>query len=583
MKGFGWPLFAAVLWIVTWPVHSAVCPVWTPNRAMEEIRRLQQQLQHWDDAYYRQGQSPVADADYDALQQRLIQWQHCFSPYQPAYAPQLPGNGTSLHPVAHTGVKKMRDKLALAYWMQGRRDLWVQPKVDGIAVSLVYRQGRLVSLLSRGDGLRGEEWLAKAAWIPAIPLNIETRLDEVVLQGELFLPMTDHQQAIDGGKNARAQVAGAMMSKQRVPLLNSLDVFIWAWPDGPATMTERLEQLSRWGLGVAAKWSHSVKDEEEVAAWRDRWFHAALPFVTDGVVVHQSLRPAGKNWLPGEGTWAVAWKYQPPEVSAEVLSVDFPVGRTGKIAAVLNLQPVQLDDKTVRRVNVGSLRRWQESDIVAGDVITLSLAGQGIPRLERVIWRVAERDYPQPPDASHYTPLSCYTFSAECQKQLLAKLRWLSQKTVLNIPGVERSTWLRLLETGSMTHLFGWLTLTPEQIADATGFSPERAGQLWHRFNLTRQQPFRRWVDALGISLPRKALKSLPDQQWESLMQRDVTGWQALPGVGAALAKRLVAQFHDARVQALIAFLQQQGIPSSSMLGMGIVENRQTEAEAQRQ
>ena len=63
--------------------------------------------------------------------------------------------------------------------------------------------------------------------------------------------------------------------------------------------------------------------------------------------------------------------------------------------------------------------------------------------------------------ASRYTPLSCYTFSAECQKQLLAKLRWLSQKTVLNIPGVERSTWLHLLETGSMTHLFGWLTLTP--------------------------------------------------------------------------------------------------------------------------
>jgi DNA ligase (NAD+) len=220
---------------------------------------------------------------------------------------------------------------------------------------------------------------------------------------------------------------------------------------------------------------------------------------------------------------------------------------------------------------------------VAGDVITLSLAGQGIPRLQRVIWRVAERHYPLPPDASRYTPLTCYTFSAECQKQLLAKLRWLSQKTVLNMPGVERGTWLRLLETGSMTHLFGWLTLTPEQIAAATGLSPQRAGQLWHRFNLTRQQPFRRWVDALGVSLPRKALMSLPDQQWERLMQRDVKGWQALPGVGEALAKRLVAQFHDARVQALIAFLQQQGIPASSMLGMGIVENRQTEAEAQRQ
>jgi len=583
MKGFGWPLSAIILWFALWPAHSAVCPVWTPVRATEEIGRLQQQLQHWDDAYYRQGQSPVTDTDYDALQQRLVTWQHCFSASQPTYSPQLPGKGEHLHPIAHTGVKKMRDKLALAYWMQGRRDLWVQPKVDGIAVSLVYRHGRLVSLLSRGDGLRGEEWLAKAAWIPAIPLHIETPLDEVVLQGELFLLMNGHQQAIDGGKNARSLVAGAMMSRQRTPLLDSLGVFIWAWPDGPATMTERHEQLSRWGLGIAAEWSHNVKDEEDVAIWCERWFHAALPFVTDGVVVHQSLRPAGKNWLPGEGIWAVAWKYQPPEVSAEVLSVDFPIGRTGKIAAVLNLQPVQLDDKTVRRVNVGSLRRWQESDIVAGDVVTLSLAGQGIPRLERVIWRVAERHYPLPPEASRYTPLSCYTFSAECQKQLLAKLRWLSQKTVLNIPGVERSTWLRLLESGSMTHLFGWLTLTPEQIAAATDLSPERAEQLWHRFNLARQQPFRRWVKALGVSLPQKALNALPDQQWESIMRRDVMAWQTLPGVGAGLATRLAEQFQDARLQALIAFLQQQGIPASSMLGVGIVENRQTETEAQRQ
>lgn len=134
-----------------------------------------------------------------------------------------------------------------------------------------------------------------------------------------------------------------------------------------------------------------------------------------------------------------------------------------------------------------------------------------------------------------------------------------------------------------MTHLFGWLTLTPEQIAAATGLSPERAGQLWHRFNLTRQQPLRRWVDALGVSLPRKALSALPDQQWESLTQRDVGDWQALPGVGAALAKRPVTQFHDACLQALIAFLRQQGIPAASMLGMGIVENRQTKTEAQRQ
>ena len=564
--------------------QSAQCPAWTPARAHNEMSQLQQQLQKWDDAYYREGVSPVTDNDYDSLLQRLSQWQHCFESSAADYQSQLPSGGSTFHPFAHTGVKKLRDKLAVGYWMQNRDDLWVQPKVDGVAVSLVYRHGKLVSLISRGDGLRGEEWLAKAAMIPAIPLSIESELEDVILQGELFLKMSDHHQAIAGGKNARAQVAGAMMSKKASPLLTEIAIFIWGWPDGPSDMADRLQQLTQWGFDLAAQWSKSVKDEDDVAGWRNRWFHAQLPFVTDGVVIHQASRPKGKSWLPGQGDWAVAWKYQPPEVSSEVLSVDFSIGRTGKIAVVLNLQPVQLDDKTVRRVNVGSLTRWREYDVIAGDQVIISLAGQGIPRLERVIWRVTERDYPQQPDAANFTPLSCYHFTPDCQKQLVARLNWLSQKSVLDIAGVQRSTWLRLLEKPGITHLFSWLTLTPEQITAAASISPERAEQIWHRFNLTRQQPLRRWIHALGIPLPRKALNALTDSGWDSILQRNVQTWQALPGVGNVLAQRIVMMLQDTELRSLITFLQHQGIPAtSSMFRVRVVENRQAETEAQRQ
>jgi len=540
---------------------NALCPVWTPARASSEITRLQQQLQRWDDAYYREGKNQVSDADYDSLLQRLKTWQHCFTSAQQPYAPQLPANGRVAHPVAHTGVKKLRDKLELAYWMQDRQDLWVQPKIDGVAVTLVYEAGQLKSLISRGDGLHGESWMTKAAWIPAIPLKIRSDAPLVVLQGELFLKMTDHRQSRDGGKNARPQVAGALMSQMPVPLLANIGLFIWGWPDGPAAMEDRLQQLADWGFGLAQQWSQPVSDEEAVAVWRERWFNAALPFVTDGVVVHQGMRPAGKNWLPGEGDWAVAWKFQPPDVTSEVRSVAFNIGRTGNIAVVLNLQPVQLDDKTVRRVSIGSLRRWRAWDVIAGDQVAISLAGQGIPRLERVLWRTGERDYPQPPDPDRSTPLSCLSFTPSCQQQLLARLSWLSQKSVLDITGVQRSTWLRLLETGTLNHLFAWLTLTPEQIAQASGISPTRAQQLWHRFNLTRQQPLRRWISAMGIPLPRSALNALSDTTWNEMQQRDKQHWQALPGVGAALAQRIHAMLQDAQIQRLIAFLQQQGIP----------------------
>lgn len=562
---------------------EALCPNWSPVRAGQEIEQLQTQLRQWDDAYYRQGTNLVTDADYDSLQQRLQQWQRCFTPSQMTYDARLTTDGSTHHPVAHTGVRKLRDKLAVAYWMQDKSALWLQPKVDGVAVTLVYRQGRLVSLISRGDGLRGEEWLAKSPHIPAIPQVIDTLRENVVLQGELFLQMTDHQQARDGGKNARAQVAGAMMRHDTSPLLERLGIFIWAWPDGPASMSDRLTQLTQWGFGLAQSWSRQVSNEEEIAIWRDRWFRESLPFVTDGVVIHQSPASAGRDWQPGQGHWSAAWKYQPAEVSSEVLSVDFNVGRTGKIAVVLNLIPVQLDDKTVRRVNIGSLRRWRELDVISGDEVTLTLAGLGIPRLERVIWRVVQRDYPPSPQDGEFHGLTCLHFSADCRAQFLSRLSWLSQKSVLDIAGVQRSSWQRLLDSSVISHLFSWLTLTPDQIAQANGITSARAQLIWHRFNLTRQQPLRRWVSALGLPLPRTALQALPDTQWSQLMARTAESWQQLPGIGNVLAQRIVMMLQDASLQQLIHFLQQQDIPAAdSMFRVGIVEDRQTEAETQR-
>jgi DNA ligase (NAD+) len=563
---------------------EALCPNWSPVRAGQEITQLQTQLRQWDDAYYRQGTNLVTDADYDSLQQRLQQWQRCFTPAHATYDAQLTTDGSTHHPVAHTGVRKLRDKLAVAYWMQDKSALWLQPKVDGVAVTLVYRQGKLASLISRGDGLRGEEWLAKSAHIPSIPQRLDTLREEVVLQGELFLQMTDHQQARDGGKNARAQVAGAMMRHDTSPLLERLGVFIWAWPDGPNSMPDRLAQLTQWGFGLAQSWSRQVSNEEEVALWRDRWFRESLPFVTDGVVIHQSPVSAGRDWQPGLGSWSAAWKYQPAEVSSEVLSVDFNVGRTGKIAVVLNLIPVQLEDKTVRRVNIGSLRRWRELDVIAGDEVTLTLAGLGIPRLERVIWRVAQRDYPASPQEGEFHGLTCLHFSADCRAQFLSRLSWLSQKSVLDIAGVQRSSWQRLLDSGAISHLFSWLTLTPDQIAQANGITPARAQLIWRRFNQTREQPLRRWVSALGLPLPRAALQALPDAQWSQLLARTTESWQQLPGIGSVLAQRIVMMLQDAHLQQLIHFLHQQEIPATdSMFRMGIVEDRQTEAETQRQ
>ena len=536
---------------------QALCPRWTPARATEEITHLQRQLRNWDRAYYRDGQTLIDDALYDSLQQRLRQWQHCFQPTATADSSAWGDNGTVDHPVAHTGVRKLPDKLAVAYWMQGKGPLFVQPKVDGVAVTLVYQQGKLTALISRGDGLKGQNWLDKAAYIPTLPQNIPDKRHMLVLQGELFLAMNAHRQAIDGGKNARAQVAGALMRQQPSARLSQLGLFIWAWPDGPQTMAQRQTALKQLGFGVADAWTQPVSDEEEVARWREHWFHAPLPFVTDGVVIHQERRSAGKQWMPGSSEEVAAWKYAPPVISSEVQSVDFPIGRTGKIAVVLNVAPVQLDDKTVRRVSLGSLARWRALDIVPGDQVAISLAGQGIPHFEDVVWRVVQRNRPEPPVAQNYHSLSCFYNSAGCRKQLLSRLSWLSQREALDLPGMQRSTWQRLLQHPNFLHLFSWLDMQSEQLSAVPGISPSKARQIMHYFNRVQHQPFRRWVKALGVPLPAAALNALSDNSWSQLLDRSLQSWQQLPGVGATLAQRIDVWLKDQQVREMIGFIQQ--------------------------
>lgn len=568
MKG----LFACLLLLIATPLH-ALCPVWTPIRADTEIANLHQQLSRWDRAYYQQGESLVDDALYDSLQRRLQQWQRCFQANATPREPQWAEAGSVAHPVAHTGVKKLADKRAVAWWMQTRNDIWVQPKVDGVAITLVYRQGELAAAISRGDGLSGENWLEKVRHIAAIPKSIPLRTSEVVLQGEIFLRRDGHQQALQGGMNARAQAAGALMRTEQSSLLDRLDIFIWAWPDGPDKMSERLATLKQWGFGLTAAWTEPVKDEHDAESWRERWFRQAMPFVTDGIVLQQTRRSGGKQWLPGQGNEVAAWKYQPPSVSSEVTGVIFSIGRTGKIAVVLELLPVQLDDKTVRRVNIGSVKRWREWDIVIGDQIAISLAGQGIPRLDEVIWRVTQRDYPTEPDASQYHVLSCLQPVSGCREQFLSRLSGLSQKSVLNLAGIQRSSWQRLMVHDQFTQLFSWLDFSQEELSTIPGITTARAEQLWHSFQFSRQQPFKRWLKALGVPLPATALDALTDDNWSSLRMRTLDEWQGLPGVGLKTAQRIMTVLADSTINELALFLQSQQISGFHTLSAPDADN----------
>ncbi|BEB87427.1 NAD-dependent DNA ligase LigB [Escherichia coli] len=536
----------------------AVCPAWSPARAQEEISRLQQQIKQWDDDYWKEGKSEVEDGVYDQLSARLTQWQRCFGS-EPRDVMMPPLNGAVMHPVAHTGVRKMVDKNALSLWMRERSDLWVQPKVDGVAVTLVYRDGKLNKAISRGNGLKGEDWTQKVSLISAVPQTVSGPLANSTLQGEIFLQREGHIQQQMGGINARAKVAGLMMRQDDSDTLNSLGVFVWAWPDGPQLMSDRLKELATAGFTLTQTYTRAVKNADEVARVRNEWWKAELPFVTDGVVVRAAKEPESRHWLPGQAEWLVAWKYQPVAQVAEVKAIQFAVGKSGKISVVASLAPVMLDDKKVQRVNIGSVRRWQEWDIAPGDQILVSLAGQGIPRIDDVVWRGAERTKPTPPE-NRFNSLTCYFASDVCQEQFISRLVWLGAKQVLGLDGIGEAGWRALHQTHRFEHIFSWLLLTPEQLQNTPGIAKSKSAQLWHQFNLARKQPFTRWVMAMGIPLTRAALNASDERSWSQLLFSTEQFWQQLPGTGSGRARQVIEWKENAQIKKLGSWLAAQQI-----------------------
>lgn len=542
-------------------LSALACSAWAencPDDARAQVNTLAEQIRRWDDSYHRLGQSPLDDELYDQARQRLARWRQCLPrTAAPPDNPLASSRGTLPHPVAHTGLEKLLDEQAVGTWLGTRQDVWIQPKVDGVAVTLVYRQGRLSQVISRGDGALGQDWSTSARKIPGIVQQLPEPID-LVLQGELYWRLNDHVQSARGGLNTRSKVAG-MMNRQHLSDTEAahIGLFVWAWPEGPPSFTERLAALARWGFPDSQRYSQPVRHINDAAHWRTYWYDHPLPFASDGVVLHQAMRAPAERWKTSTPYWAVAWKYPISQALALVRKVRFNIGRTGRITPILELEPVRLDDRQIARVSVGSLKRWQALDIRPGDQVSISLAGQVIPRLDQVILRNTTRVDLPVPDPANFHALSCWQLDPGCEEQLLARLTWLSGNQGLSLPHLGAETWNVLIQAGLIAGFLDWLTLDAAELANIDGFGDSSRARLLDSLHSARQRPFAQWLKALGV--PPAARNNL-EGGWQTLVARDTQAWLAIDGIGPGRAAQLSAFFRDPQVQALAETLRVAGI-----------------------
>ena len=537
-----------------------------------EAKELMQLLNQWNLAYYEQGISLVTDAVYDQSLQRFFHLQVCY-PELNLVALSTQATQQVKHPFAHTGLNKLPTSKAVQQWINERSNqtLWVQPKADGVAVSLVYTNGKLSQAISRGKNGVGQDWTAKVRNLPNVPQQINTHLTQVVLQGELVWRLTNHIQAKQTSQGARSQIAGFMQRQQTdAEEAKKVEVYIWDWHNSGLSMQAQLNQLTSWGFIRSQGLTQPVKNLDEVKHWQNHWYTQPLFMATDGVVLRQQQRPLPETWQEQPPSWAIAWKHPAQQAVTRVSKITYTVGRTGRITPLLELEPFELDQRTISRTSLGSLNKLKQLDVQKGDLVTIQLAGLTLPQLEEVLVRTQPRIKPKHPSEKNFHSLSCLQTSdlnnspnpAACQQQFIARLAWLSSKQGLNMQGVGESTWEALLEAGLLADLTNWLNLTQEQLEQVSGLGKKRSRFLTRSFKLAANQPFTTWLVALGMPPAgnEQLFKVGEIANWQTLAARSLENWQALSGVGKKRAQDLLEFFNHPVIQEQADYLAKQGV-----------------------
>jgi len=389
--------------------------------AREEIHRLRVEIARHDDLYHRQGRSEIPDADYDELRARLAGLEKAHPVAAAAAAAPLPpvpddrtGNlPDDTHHVPMRSLTKVRNVSELRSFHGalarrfGRDDLAyvVEPKYDGIAVSLTYERGRLARALTRGDGRTGEDITARVRAVAGVPALLRggDAPDRIEIRGELYVPFAEFSRvnALRGEAglapfaNPRALAAGLARRVTETPREETQALRLVCFGVGacapdtslPGYQRELSVRFRDWGL-PAVEIVRAVRGVEQLVAavdglGRER---SLLAFPTDGAVVKLDSRAL--QAAAGEGTdaprWAAACKFAAAGAETRLLAISVQVGRSGALTPVAELAPVEVAGVTIARATLHSAAVLARLDARVGDTVRVERAGDVVPGIAGV-------------------------------------------------------------------------------------------------------------------------------------------------------------------------------------------------------
>ncbi|MAC33459.1 MAG: DNA ligase (NAD(+)) LigA [Haliea sp.] len=577
----------------------------------EEIARLRRQLEDWNYAYYVLDAPEVPDAEYDRSFRRLqvLEREHPElvtpdSPTQRVGAEPLSQFGEVRHEVPMLSLdnafsaEELRDFDRRVRERLGAGDEAVEyacePKLDGVAVSLLYESGRLVRGATRGDGTTGEDITHNVRTVASVPLRLRGKGYPELLEvrGEIYLPREGFErinnEARERGEkifvNPRNAAAGSLrqldasVTARRPLQMCCYSVGLFRGGEMPDRHSEILDRLHRWGLRL----NPESKVVRGVEACEDYYQSLAerrdgLPYDIDGIVYKVNDLGAQQRlgFVSRAPRWAIARKFPAQEEATRVVAVEFQVGRTGAITPVARLEPVFVGGVTVSNATLHNFDEIERLGLQVGDRVIVRRAGDVIPQVVSVIAadRPADARAVQAPEACPVcgSPVEREEEGAVlrclggliCQAQQKAAIRHFVSRRAMDIDGLGEKLVEQLVDRELVATVADLYRLPREAWLSLERMGEKSVDNLLAALEASKDTTLPRFIFALGIrEVGEATANNLASHfgSWEALAAADEEALLEVPDVGPVVADHL-RQFLDSRDNlAVVGALREAGV-----------------------
>lgn len=579
-----------------------------PEKIEQEVSRLREQIDHHNRLYHSLDSPEIPDADFDALLARL---QHLEDEYKlgtPDSPTQRVGSETSsefrqvTHEIAMLSLDKVfneEDLQAFATRIAKRLDTTeefeysCEPKVDGIAVSLLYRNGLLERAATRGDGVTGEDITHNVKTIHSIPLRLQSVIPESLIEvrGEIFLGKQgfhrlNEKAEAEGSKlfvNPRNTAAGAVRQKKsiksaKIPLqMYCYSVGVVEGVALPGKLSEIFELLEQWGLplnpdrGVVTGIKACLNYCLQLLRRRN-----SLSYEIDGAVIKVNdlaiQQELGNN--ARSPRWAMAYKFPAEEKSTQVLDVDFQVGRTGTITPVARLEPVFVGGVTVSNTTLHNMDEIDRLGLRIGDTVIVRRAGDVIPKVVKVVKSASKKrqEIIRLPDKCPAcgAPIEkdgdvLYRCSAgiTCPAQRKESIKHFSSRGAMDIDGLGDKLVEQFVDEEMISNAADIFALSVEKIASLERMGAKSAENLIAAINKSKRTTLPRFLYGLGIREVGDATAlQLVNHfgELESIIAADTESLEQVADVGPIVARHITVFFSNEENLNLVRKLQEYGV-----------------------